>query len=210
MARASNKPTTTTLPLRSTDWWTLGETQTYCQSRPLFRLEDLAAAVEQEQVPCKLEYLIESTRPAKQVVLLLTSEFFQHVAAIVPFWHSLALKGRTKNGMHMQVPRPHALYFWGPRVRELWPSQADAAPVSTTPATPAKITAKEARRLTPIEWAKLAPGRFPQKKGESREQHFERLTKIMSKELEEKAWSRQYLEQRFYALQLLKRPPRKL
>jgi hypothetical protein len=104
-----------TISLDDPRWWLLGETLKYCRSHPLFRLQDLAAAVDQEQVRSKLEYLDQSTRPAKRIVMRLTSEFFQREAAIIVFWNSLALKVRTEKAARM---RPYALSFWSPDVKK--------------------------------------------------------------------------------------------
>jgi hypothetical protein len=131
------------LPLDDSRWWSLGETLTYCRSQPLFSLEDLAAAVNQEQVRSKLEYPDRSTRPAKRIVLLLTSEFFQREAAIIPFWSGLALQARTKKAVQM---RPYALYFWEPDIKKFWPDRpVRNSPSNTTAALPARPSNRGAK-----------------------------------------------------------------
>ena len=173
-------------------------------------------AVNQHRLPVKVEQLDRRANPPTLTASLLLSEENYLDAHINNVW---ILRRRSDR---RPLAPPYALFFWGPKIKELWPSDADAvnqspvdvpaAPADAIPATggpPAKITAKEARRLTPIEWAKRAPGRFPRKKDESRKQYFDRLTKIMARELQEKSWSCQYLEQQFYTLKLLpKRTPK--
>jgi hypothetical protein len=113
-------------------WWSLSETLAYCRRDPLFRLEDLAAAVDQEQVHCKLAYLDRSTRPAKRMAMLLTSEFFKREAAITS---RLALMARTEKAAQM---RPYALSFWSPDIKKF--CGRSASETSTEPAaTPASV-----------------------------------------------------------------------
>jgi hypothetical protein len=134
------------LPLTSPNWWPHTETLTYCRSRPLFRLQDLADAVDQEQVHSKLDYLDQSTRPAKRIAMLLTSDFFQREAAIIPFWDRLALKDRT---VESRKRRPYALYFWGPDVKKLWPSDAEPAPKGLLPTDTKSTSANRPKKPHP-------------------------------------------------------------
>jgi hypothetical protein len=64
-------------PLDSPNWWLLGRTLQHCKSQPLFTFADLVAAIEQEAVHVKLEYLDRSTKPARRRSKLLTSELPQ-------------------------------------------------------------------------------------------------------------------------------------
>jgi hypothetical protein len=106
----------TDFPLDSPNWWPQGKALEYCRSQPLFRFDDLVAAVEQELVHVKVEYLDDSTKPAKRKSQRLTSEFFQRWA-VVWFWDRLAFKARTPGA----TLRRHALlYFWRPDLERHW------------------------------------------------------------------------------------------
>jgi len=129
VAKTSNN--SSTIPLDDSRWWWLGETLKYCRSHPLFRLQDLADAVDQGQVRSKVEYLDRSARPAKRIALLLTSEYFQREAAIIPFWNTLALKDRT---VESRERRPYVLSFWSPDIKKFWPDRiaAEASDVASS------------------------------------------------------------------------------
>ena len=119
------------LPLASPNWWSLGETLKYCRAEHLFREVDLIAAVEQEQVPAKVEYLDLRTKPARRVAKLLTKEFFEREAAIVHFWNTLALKPRTAEWRE----RKYSLFFWRPDLEKIWPPSSPPAAPHDDPAT---------------------------------------------------------------------------
>ena len=179
------------------NWWTLGRAIAIVRAQVGSRgIADpgFLLAVNQHRLPVKVKQLDRRANPPTLTASLLLSEENYLDAHINNVW---ILRRRSDR---RPLAPPYALFFWGPkRFKELWPSDADAvnqspvdvpaAPADAIPATggpPAKITAKEARRLTPIEWAKRAAGRFPRKKkDESREQYFDRLTKIMARELQE-------------------------
>jgi hypothetical protein len=134
-----------TIPLDDSRWWSLDETLKYCRSRPLFRPEDLAAAVNQEQVHSKLEYLDRSSLPAKRIALLLTSEFFQHEAAITD---RLALMPRTKKAAQM---RPYELSFWANDIKKFWPDRvvSEASDEPEGPLTPKEMATLPKKTLVP-------------------------------------------------------------
>ena len=92
------------------------------------------------------------------------------------------------------------------------PADVPASPPPTSPlpatasttATPATMTAKEAARLDPKQWAFHAPARFPEKpKSETRKKYLDRVWMQMRKEKKGEAWSRDYFERRCYELKVL-------
>jgi hypothetical protein len=112
------------LPLDDSRWLPLRETLQYCrmQPRPLFRIVDLVAAVRQEKIASKLEYLDTRSQPAQRKALLLTKDFFKHDADIVLFMNGLGLEPRRKG-----IPSPHTLSFWGPDLKKYWPAPPAAS-----------------------------------------------------------------------------------
>jgi hypothetical protein len=89
------------------------------------------------------------------------------------------------------------------------PLSAAASPRPNLPPPPA-ITAKEARRLRPVDWIAHIPTRFPEKpEQETRKEYLDRIWARMCKELKERAWSRTTFEQQCYAQKALQlRQPR--
>ena len=87
------------------------------------------------------------------------------------------------------------------------PPQPQALP---QPKPTTTITAKEAARLDPTDWAVLIPDRFAEKpEEETRAEYFDRVWKQMRKELGGRAWSRDYFERRCYELKVVNlRQPR--
>jgi hypothetical protein len=105
------------LPLQDPRWWSFGEVMQHCREDPLFRQVDLVAAVEQELVGIKVEYLDLRTKPAKRVSQLLTARFFEREAAFIQFWGGFALRPRTAEWSN----RRYSFFFWKPDIKKFWP-----------------------------------------------------------------------------------------
>jgi hypothetical protein len=111
------------LPLDSPNWWLLGQTLKSCRADPLFRMDDLIAAVVQEQVHTKVEYLDRSTQPARRVTMLLTKEFFECKAKLVEHYNKLALIPRIAGRSYDR----HLLAFWQPDLKKIFKLDAERA-----------------------------------------------------------------------------------
>jgi len=117
----------TALPLVSPHWWSREQTVAYCRAHK-GEIADgaLTAAVNAGDLPVKLEWIDHQTSSPVQHKLLLSAEDY----AFGPYISSNFLVIQPRRPDVPPLPRPHALFFWGPKAKELWPAQ-EAEPVTT-------------------------------------------------------------------------------
>ena len=117
----------TALPLVSPHWWSREQTVAYCRAHK-GEIADgaLTAAVNAGDLPVKLEWIDHQTSSPVQHKLLLSAKDY----AFGPYISSNFLVIQPRRPDVPPLPRPHALFFWGPKAKELWPAQ-EAEPVTT-------------------------------------------------------------------------------
>ena len=116
-----------TLPLVSAHWWAREKIVAYCRAHA-GEIADVAltAAVNQGELPVRIEWFDHQTSPPTQCRLLLSAKDY----AFGPYISSNFLVIQPRRPDVPPLPRPHALSFWGPKAKELWPAE-EAEPVST-------------------------------------------------------------------------------
>jgi hypothetical protein len=127
---AKRTKTATALPLESAHWWTLDKMRGYCHERLGDRRNaDLALLARvntgklPEKLPGKIIWFDEQTSPAEQHAMLLSVEDYELKA--VDFYKVWYVQPRRPDVP--VLPRP-ALFFWGPKAKELWPMEEEAEP----------------------------------------------------------------------------------
>ena len=115
------------LPLISPHWWPREKTVAYCRAHG-GEIADVAltAAVTQGELPVKIEWFDHQTSPPTQGRLLLSAKDY----VFGPYISNNFLVIQPRRPDVPPLPRPHALFFWGPRAEELWPAE-ETEPVST-------------------------------------------------------------------------------
>ena len=114
------------LPLDSVHWWPRDKTVAYCCEHKGDRRGAalaLCAAFNQGKLPAKAEWFDEQTSPAEQHAMVLSREDYELEA--VDFCKVYLLQPRRSDVP--VLPRP-ALFFWGPKAKELWPMEEEAEP----------------------------------------------------------------------------------
>ena len=108
----------TALPLDDPRWWRRETTVAYCRERK-GEIADavLTAAVNAGELPVKLEWIDHETSPPVQRRILLSGEDY----GFGPYISSNFLVVQPRRREVPPLPRPHALFFWGPKAKELWP-----------------------------------------------------------------------------------------
>jgi hypothetical protein len=115
------------LPLVSPHWWAREKTVAYCRAhRGEIADVALTAAVNAGELPVKLEWIDHETDPPVQRRLLLSAKDYE----FGPYISSNFLVVQPRRSDVPPLPRPHALFFWGPRAKELSPTEK-AEPAST-------------------------------------------------------------------------------
>ena len=106
----------TALPLVSPHWWSREQTVAYCRAHK-GEIADgaLTAAVNAGDLPVKLEWIDHQTSSPVQHKLLLSAEDY----AFGPYISSNFLVIQPRRPDVPPLPRPHALFFWGPKAKEL-------------------------------------------------------------------------------------------
>jgi hypothetical protein len=124
---AKRTKTTKALPLVSPHWWPREKTVVYCRAHG-GEIADVAltTAVKAGELPVKLEWVDHGTRPPVQRSILLSAKDYE----FGPYISSNFLVVQPRRPDVPPLPRPHALSFWGPKAKELWPAE-EAEPVST-------------------------------------------------------------------------------
>jgi hypothetical protein len=109
------------LPLVSPHWWPREKTVAYCRAHK-GEIADgaLTVAVNAGELPVKLEWIDHQTSPPTQCRLLLSAEDY----VFGPYISSNLLEIQPRRPDVPPLPRPHALFFWGPRAEELWSTEA--------------------------------------------------------------------------------------
>jgi hypothetical protein len=107
------------LPLVSPHWWPREKTVTYCRAHEA-EIADVAltAAVNAGALPVKIEWFDHQTSPPTQRRLLLLTEDYSFECIL----NVLMVHPRRRDVP--PLPRPHALFFWGPKAKEFWPAEA--------------------------------------------------------------------------------------
>jgi hypothetical protein len=77
-------------------------------------------AVNAGELPVKLEWIDHQTSPPTQCRLLLSAEDYE----FGPYISSNFLEIEPRRPDVPLLPRPRALFFWGPRAEELWLTEA--------------------------------------------------------------------------------------
>jgi len=116
------------LPLVSPHWWSREKTVAYCCEHKGDRRGAalaLLAAFNQEGLPVKAEWFDEQTSPPVPHAKVLSAEDYELKAA--DFYKVWLVQPRRPDASIL--PRP-ALFFWGPKVKELCPME-EAEPVTT-------------------------------------------------------------------------------
>jgi hypothetical protein len=116
------------LPLVSRDWWSLDKTRGYCHKHMGdWRIADdaLLVAVNQGKLPVKIEWFDQRTSPPAQHRILLSVEDYELGAYD---FHKVWLVQPRRPDVPA-ISQRHALFFWGPKAKELWPMEA-AEPAS--------------------------------------------------------------------------------
>jgi hypothetical protein len=113
------------LPLTSPNWWPLAQTVPYVRAqvgdRPIADL-DFLQAVNEFRVPVKIVCRDRRTDPPTLVSLLLSPGEYQ-----LEQRHSNTWMLRRRSDGRPATP-PYALFFWAPRVKQIWPSGVELAP----------------------------------------------------------------------------------
>ena len=132
MSRKATKRTkaATALPLVSPHWWPREKTVAYCCEHKGDRrgaaLALLAAFNQgEEELPVKAEWFDQQTSPPVPHKKVLSAEDYELKA--VDFYKVWLVQPRRPDVPVLDRP---ALFFWGPKVKELWPAQ-EAEPVTT-------------------------------------------------------------------------------
>jgi hypothetical protein len=135
------------LPLVSPHWWPREKTVAYCRAHK-GEIADVAltAAVNAGEPPVKLEWIDHQTSPPTQCQLLLSAEDYEFGLISNNF---LAIEPRRPDVP--PLPRPHALFFWRPKVKEFC-SAEEAEPVSA-----------EQQAADPFKPPRRRPGPSPEK-----------------------------------------------
>jgi hypothetical protein len=107
------------LPLVSPYWWPREKTVTYCRAHG-GEIADVAltAAVNAGELPVKLEWIDHETSPPVPRRILLSAKDYE----FGPYISSNFLVVQPRRLGVPPLPRPHALFFWGPKAKELWPA----------------------------------------------------------------------------------------
>ena len=108
------------LPLVSPNWWTYDKTVRYVRAYWGDRViadTRLVAAIEQGDVPSKLEQTQTQYDPPVHRSVLLEPDFYQRDYKWVPYFGQWILKPRTDQ----RLLGSWNVYFWGPEVERLWP-----------------------------------------------------------------------------------------
>ena len=135
------------LPLVSPHWWTREKTVAYCRAHggELANVA-LTAVVNAGELPVKLEWFDHQTSPPVQHRILLSAKDFE----FGPYISNNFLIIQPRHAAAAPLPRPHAVFFWGPRVKELWPAE-EVEPVST-----------KQQAADPLEPPRRRPGPAPE------------------------------------------------
>ena len=103
------------LPLDDPRWWDWQRAVEHVRQlrlNPAIADQELATAINERDVRCKMEWLDRRTNPPKRAVTLLEDSFFA-VFRIEPGWGKLlAVAYRPNAGM----PHNHVMYAWGPDI----------------------------------------------------------------------------------------------
>jgi hypothetical protein len=117
------------LPLDDPRWWPWRRAIEHVRQQRLNHAiadQELATAINERDVPCKMEWLDAQADPPKRVATLLTDSFFA-VFRIEPGWGKLLAVGQRPDA---RLPRDHVCYAWGPEIEKIWPSDASTTPPS--------------------------------------------------------------------------------
>ena len=118
----------TALPLVSPHWWPHEKIVAYCRVHGgEIADEALTAAVNAGKLPVKLEWVDHETSPPTQRSILLSGEDY----AFGPYIRSNFLVIQPRRPDVPPLPRPHALFFWGPQAKKLWPMEEEVESVRT-------------------------------------------------------------------------------
>jgi hypothetical protein len=110
----------TALPLVSPHWWTREKTVAYCRAHRGETADiALTAAVNAGDLPVKLEWIDHQTSPPVQHRLLLSGEDY----AFGPYISNNFLVIQPRRPDVPPLSPPYALFFWGPKAKELWPAE---------------------------------------------------------------------------------------
>jgi hypothetical protein len=123
------------LPLDDSRWWSWGRAIEHVRQLRLSRAiadQELATAINERHVGCKMEWLDRRTDLPQRAVTLLEDSFFA-VFRIEPGWGKLLSVAHRPNA---HLPRDHVLYAWGPDIEKIWPSAEPSEPRAADPLTP--------------------------------------------------------------------------
>ena len=130
MSRKATKRTkaATALPLVSPHWWPREKTVAYCCEHKGDRrgaaLALLAAFNQgEEELPVKAEWFDQQTSPPVPHKKVLSAEDYELKA--VDFYKVWLVQPRRPDVPVLDRP---ALFFWGPKVKELWPIEEEVEP----------------------------------------------------------------------------------
>ena len=115
----------TALPLVSPHWWPHEKIVAYCRVHGgEIADEALTAAVNAGKLPVKLEWVDHETSPPTQRSILLSGEDY----VFGPYISNNFLVIQPRRPDVPPLPWPHALFFWGPKVKELCPMEEEVEP----------------------------------------------------------------------------------
>jgi hypothetical protein len=143
------------LPLVSPHWWTREKTVIYSRAHA-GELADaaLTAAVNAGDLPVKFEWIDHETSPPVPCRRLLSAEDY----AFGPYISNNFLVVQPRRSDVSPLPRPHALFFWGPKAKELWPTE-EAEP-RTGAQHRRKPQSQPAPKLSGKQWVPIARKRW--------------------------------------------------
>jgi hypothetical protein len=131
---------------------------------------DLATAINDYDVHCKIEQLDRSIHPPKKIELVLPRDFFRRDCEAVPTHFGITIRTRSgvrtssnKYGLIYHLVGPFKFYAWGPDLERLWPSRAPTQEVRRRGPLPREewwtICGEIARRCIPAGTRIALPGR---------------------------------------------------
>jgi hypothetical protein len=116
-------------PLDSPNWWPWRraiEHVRHLRINHAIADQELATAINERDVRCKMDWLDSRAAPPKRVVTLLGDSFFA-VFRIEPGWGKLLAVAQRPDA---RLPHDHVLYAWGPHIERIWPTAAPSEPAA--------------------------------------------------------------------------------
>ena len=118
------------LPLDDPKWWPWGRAIEHVRQVRLNHAiadQELATAINERNVRCKMEALDPTTSPPKRVVTLLEDSFFAD-RRVQPGWGKLLVANRSG----ARLPSEHVMYAWRPDIEKIWSLNASTTTISST------------------------------------------------------------------------------